>query len=644
MSVGLTPLGRRLAATFVLAIAVFGARWIDAVGLVGTVRGDEATYVAMAFSIAGDGDLGYDRRDYERFRRLYTRTDAGGTTHAIGPEGIFLKRGYRWDLDLQAGWPPVQATTAVIPETERLEYGKAFVYPLFAAPFAAVGGLGGMLVFNVLLLALCAWCAVKFCQAQMGKGPGAVLGLAFVFATSVPVFATFLTSEIFNFALVFVAYFLWLYKKVAPLERGSWLSGGRTTLVAALLLGLATFSKPPNVLFIVPLGLDLLRERAIGRLLAAAVFFLAGSAGLFAANAAISGEWNYQGAARQEDRRYFVTTFPFDDQGTPFYSTKSGAMTTNDADTGTVLTDQALGLFPRNAFYFLVGRDAGLVPYFFPGVLIAACWIAGMFRAPLWQWLTALATLGATIVLLIIAPYIWNGGGGPPGNRYFLSLYPALLFLVRPGLGFGTALAAAIVGVAFTGAMMLHPFAAAAATWRNVERAPLRWLPIELTIVEQLPVRLHPLRARVPFVRGPDVYLYYMDANTYYAEGKGFWIAGDAGADIVVRTEQPVTRIQFTISSRVDNVVTCRFGGRENQVKLTAGQTAIVQLMPQEHLKVEYSYNYVLRLETTAGFVPAERDPGSTDTRHLGAFIKPVFMYGYPPAPLGQIAPPPDGG
>ena len=72
--------------------------------------------------------------------------------------------------------------------------------------------------------------------------------------------------------------------------------------------------------------------------------------------------------------------------------------------------------------------------------------------------------------------------------------------------------------------------------------------------------------------------------------------------------------------------------------------TAIVQLMPQDHLKVEYSYNYVLRLETTAGFVPAERDPGSTDTRNLGAFIRPVFMYGYPPAPLGQIAPPPDGG
>jgi hypothetical protein len=47
------------------------------------VKSDEATYVAMALSVAYDGDLAYEKTDLERFAGLY---------HS-GPNGIFLKRG-----------------------------------------------------------------------------------------------------------------------------------------------------------------------------------------------------------------------------------------------------------------------------------------------------------------------------------------------------------------------------------------------------------------------------------------------------------------------------------------------------------------------------------------------------------------------
>ncbi len=72
-----------------------------------------------------------------------------------------------------------------------------------------------MLMLNVMLLAGCVWCAVRFCQARIGTWAGAILGVAFVVASVVPVFGVFLTSEIFNFAIVLFAYFLWLYKHVA---------------------------------------------------------------------------------------------------------------------------------------------------------------------------------------------------------------------------------------------------------------------------------------------------------------------------------------------------------------------------------------------------------------------------------------------
>jgi hypothetical protein len=33
----------------------------------------------------------------------------------------------------------------------------------------------------------------------------------------------------------------------------------------------------------------------------------------------------------------------------------------------------------------------------------------------------------------------------------------------------------------------------------------------------------------------------------------------------------------------------------------------------------------LLRIETEAGFYPRDFDPGSTDTRHLGVFVKPTY-------------------
>ena len=110
-----------------------------------------------------------------------------------------------------------------------------------------------------------------------------------------------------------------------------------------------------------------------------------------------------------------------------------------------VLTDAGPRRSADQLWYFLVGRDAGLVPYFFPGVLVCcgSGWAAR--RAPLWQWTTALASVGAILALLVLTPYTWNGGGGPPGNRYFLELrIRRLLFLVPAGTGPGPALVAAL--------------------------------------------------------------------------------------------------------------------------------------------------------------------------------------------------------
>ncbi len=619
LKIGRTPL---VIAGVVLLLTLAG-RLIDVPSLAGTIKGDEATYVAMALSLAHDGDLTYEAKDLQRFQEIYRQ----------GPSGVFLKRTYALHPRVQLGWPPIVFDHTAVPANERLSYAKSFAYPLLAAPFAAIGGLGGMLVLNVLLLALCIWCAVKFCQARIGRIPGAVLGVAFIVASVVPVFAVFLTSEVFNLSLVLVGYFLWLYKHVSvnrnlgppePRNPGTTaaLLSPVTDVIAAVLIGIATYSKPG--VLIAPLALAGFFQWSHKRWAVVMAAFFLTTFGLFFANKLVTGEWNYQGG----DRKSFYDTYPLQD-ATKTFESLGGDMSTNDADTGMVLAPETLQLLPINAWYFFAGRDAGLVPFYFPGVMIAALWLIRIRHSTLWQWAVLAACVGSIGVLLVYFPFTWNGAGGPPGNRYFLAVYPTMLFLLPSGPGIFSAVVSLVVGVAFTGAMVVRPFAAANDTWRNVGRAPLRYLPVELTILDDLPVRLNRARGRIIFVHDPTVFTYFMDGNSYDAEADGpaFWVKGNASSDVILRTEHPITRIEFDIRSRVANTVTIEFGGQSQTVKLGQDGFARIRIAPGPPLDVHRSYPYVLHMTTTNGFFPRDVEPNSQDVRYLGALVRFKFMY-----------------
>lgn len=624
----MTPTRWRFVALF-LAVMLLGlaGRLINYPALAGGFKGDEATYVSMAFSVAEDFDLKYDRRDLDRFGRLF---GTGRSGRPVGPEGIFLKQG-------------------VSPTTERLEYGKAFVYPLAAAPFARLGGLGGMLIFNVLLLAGCVWCAIRFCAARVGGWRGHALAVAFIAASSTPVWAVWLTSETFNFALIFYAYFFWAYKEVRPDAPGrrTFLGGPWSDALAAVLIGLATYSKVSNAALIGPLVVYALwrrgsasgRERLI-RGTVIVIMFVASTAGLFGANKLISGEVSYQGG----NRKTFYGHFPFDDAGSAF----DAARGSNEMVTAGVSSDI---LFPlrinrqgiqrgdprfwpllgHNTWYFFSGRDSGLVPYFFPGALILALWLWRWRDMRLWQFLTFGAIAGTALILLVWFPYTWNGAGGPPGNRYFLSVYPLFLFLLPAGTGAVAALTSWVVGGAFVGAMLIHPFVSSKAPWTVPERAPLCYLPIELTMMDDIPARLNTSRGRLLFGNPRNALLYYMDAGTYMPEdspdGQFFWVAGLTRSDIVVRLSDrtPTAKMRLIAESRVANHVTVDWGGDRCALTLAPNQPATCELRARGAVWAHFGYFFVLKVTTTAGFVPSVADPLSPDSRNLGVRLTPVF-------------------
>jgi len=618
-----TGLKRPALLAAVVILATVAARWINPLTAIGDIKSDEATYVSMALSVAHDGDLSFEKADLDRFLTIYPR----------GPEGIFLKRAYTVRPIVQARWPFLALASTPVPTSERLAYGKAFIYPVVAAPFVLIGGVGGLVVLNVVLLAICLACAVRFCQAQCGRIAGALLGTAFIGASIMPVYGVFLMPEIFNVALVFGAYFLWLYKEVAPATAWRGWRRPATDLAAGLLLGLATYSKPSHVLLVGPLVFVALVAKRWRHAAAITLVASATAGGLFAVHLFVTGEASYQGAATDDGRKEFYDAFPFDAKGTTYDGYTFESVTNDTGSVNTTTSDVFVRLLPLNIWYFFAGRDAGLILFFFPGVATLILFLARLRHARVWQTATALAWAATVLVFLVITPYTWNGGGGAPGNRYFLSTYPTMLFLVPSATGLFASIVGTAVGVAFTGAMVVSPVREAREPWLGVEGAPYRWFPIELTLVNQLPVDLlEGVRAHVPFEQDPLVLFDYMDQNAYFAERDGLWIAGHAVTDILIRTELPLLKLTLQIGAKyVPNDVTATLDGDTERASLQPGGSATLTFTPRPGVWAHKSYGVVLRVTTTRGFVPTDvgERPGpgqQPDTRNLGVFIRPTFV------------------
>jgi hypothetical protein len=605
----------RVVGAILLFVALVAAVSVDVVKTGYGVKSDEATYVMMALSVAYDHDLTYERRDLERFVGLY---------HA-GPSGVFLKTGKRMRVRLDASPPFLHLVRTPDNRGDRLYFGKAFAYSVVAAPFVRLLGLNGLLVVNVLLIALGCACGYLLLAERTRPGPALVYTLAFVGATCVPVYVVFLTPEVFNFALVFAAYFLWLYKDRAGASPNRLLTRPGTDVCAAILLGVATYSKPSHALLIGPIVLWLWWRRKFARGLGVGIVCVATTAALFTANALITGEFNFQGG----DRKYFVSSpraepqFPFDAFGMTAWYEHGVGMSTNDSDSANVLKDFT-NRFVHNAEYFAIGRHSGFLPYFFPGLMAILLWLISDERRDVRRLFTFFAVTATIAVLFVLFPYTWSGGGGPPGNRYFMSIYPALFFLTPADITYVPGVVAWLGGALFTAKMLVNPFYAAKNPQIMAERGFVRRLPVELTMANDLPVMLDPARAHVWF---SDVMLYFLDEHAHTPETidaagtRGIWVAGGGRADILVRCEWPIDHLRITAESPIRTIFIVSGGGGESRIPIAPGMPVVFDV-PMIGVRDLNSNAYLLSAQSTEGFTPALSNPRSTDYRNLGVLMR----------------------
>ena len=594
------------------------------------IQSDEATYYMMGHSLAEDGDLTYHRRDLERVWKEFPS----------GPTGLFLKRGRDvLDAGTMLRAPFVWYRTQADPDPTRFYYGKSFIYPLFAAPFVKVFGTNGFLVLHALLLAGVAWCAFLFLHARSPATPSAVIAGAFVMATVVPVYYVWITPELFNFALGFFAYFCWLYKEVSPRERMPrplrWLGDSRGDLLAAVLLGIATFSKPSNALLFVPLALWYLWNRRAARLVVTSALFVLVAAGLFGINTIITGEWNYQGG----ERRTYYWEFPFQTAASAFDVGKP--MARDEAQADVILQESIFWTnFTNNLKWYFIGRYSGLVAYFFPAVLALVLFLSGARRRPVWQWLVLFGGVAQILLFIITVPYTWFGGGGSVGNRYFMGAYGIFLFLLPPVSSLAVAILPWIVGGIFMAKLVLTPFTTSIAPGSYADAGPLRIFPVELSNLNDLPITTE-RDARVGWFgddpgrqansQDPGFQIYFLDKNAY-REDKTFWTRGESRAEFLVKTDRPMRRITFALTAGpVATRVRIKLEGKSQDADLAPGETRQITFalgngfpyIDKDDGKPRFVWN--ASVSSSAGFVPLFVE-GGDDTRFLGVHVRPKLV------------------
>jgi hypothetical protein len=618
-------------ATLLVGVALLGfALSVDFPRAAHGFKGDEATYYSLAHSLARDHDFSFTREDLVRVWDEFP----------TGPEGIFLKRGRRVTLRRADAFPWVRIGKPYV--VDRLFYGKSFIYPLVAAPFVRLFGTNGFLVLHALLLTICFGAAVAWLEARGSPPPVAVAyAAAFLGVSVVPVYLVWLTPELFNFSLVFLAFFLWTYKENSGGRWARWLSGPGSDYLAATLLGVATFSKPVHIVLIGPLVALALWRRQWARSARILVLFVAVTGLLFMANYVTTGDANYQGGNRKTF--YGYTGFPFANPRETFETTGQ-ARATDGVPLDIVVTRDAPTVFGYNLAYFTIGRYSGFVPYFFPGVVSLVLFLAAPRRRPLWQWLIAGVALVAAIGLILYMPYTYSGGGGPVGNRYYLSFYPLFLF-VTPALSRPVApLAAMAVGALFTAPLVMNPFDMSFDPGAHAKSGPIRILPIELTQLIDLPVSAKPDRSRIKLAGDPPMLAYFPDDNAYRVEGDAFWVRGRSRADIILRapavddelgTGRPIRLQSLAVeieNGAKPNEVRIRTGGEHLSVLLAPGEQKTVTVrpgtgLPYRPLTFPTNYLYSISITSESGFVPFLETPESSDSRVLGARIRLVPTY-----------------
>jgi hypothetical protein len=190
------------------------------------------------------------------------------------------------------------------------------------------------------------------------------------------------------------------------------------------------------------------------------------------------------------------------------------------------------------------------------------------------------------------------------------------------------------VGALFTAPLVLNPFYASFYPGRYAQHGPLRWLPVELTLVYDWPINTDSSRVRVWFGdyegrKGPGFQIYFFDDNAYPPEGdKTFWVKGESRAEFLIKTDRAMSQaVVLLTAGPIPTDVVVTVGRRTQRVSLKAGerQRVIFRLDPGFPYQATWPV-WTAAVSSSRGFVPLFHESGSTDARYLGVHVDPMLI------------------
>ncbi|MGB5549615.1 MAG: hypothetical protein WBO74_03895 [Thermoanaerobaculia bacterium] len=554
-------------------------------GLPMTFKADEPAYYLMAQSLAHDRDLQCDSGD---LGRLFDEYPYLATFNLI--------------LMTDDGW-------------QTIFFGKPYIYSLVAAPLVGVFGANGMVALNMLLLMAMIWMGSTYLSRFNPAPLAALFSVGFFLLSTAFAYVFWLHPEIFNMAGVMGCLYFALHP-VDPPEFVSgrcralrrWLArpGARASLSAAL-LALAAYNKP----MLAAVALGPLVSWAIGRQWRNIVIFAATGLVIVTMVGGLSVALTGHPSAYLGVERMGVPVF--DPSQMPVQPVRrppaAEEQTTNSWYWLVRVPDINASELRLNLGYFLWGRHTGLLPYLPFAALSLLLFLFHRGKTAV-RWSILISLVGVAAFFLIWIPFNWHGGGGFVGNRYFVNVYPAFLFLVTsisPTWLMGLTYA---VGGLFLGPILFTPFGAPVpepTLQAHVRNPPLRQFPLELTF-----------RRKLPGYDGTVVSGLWIQGrrDVFKAKDDGLWIHGATPVELWVYSSEKLDGgfTLWVMSLAPDNEVRLKFAGTTQSVVFTAEppteSNQRVRFEPQGPDKVLHDplegtiYAYRLLVETRTGFVP----------------------------------------
>lgn len=613
-------------------------------GLPPTLKADEPAYFLAALSLVHDFDLRVDEADQRRLFESYPYLSARNVI-----------------VMTHDGW-------------QTLFYGKPYLAPFLAAPFVAVFGVDGALVFNMVLLLAMGAMGFAWLRRSNGETLAAffVVGFfllstawSYVFWIHPEVLCMFATCACLFFGFAASDHLRWLSGAAGEADR--WLvierlGSHKALALSAGCLALGVYNKPMLAAVGLPVLFELVaarRWRGLMTWMAAAVVSMLVICGI---------AWAFTGAPTPYLVEYRAG-FNLHNGALPVMSPEiHEAMFGVRPDVAAKVAAETQGgeearagwwwLFrvpetkwvelKEDLVYYAVGRHTGVFVYM-PFALLSLLLFL-VFDRTRRGWLVVGALAIVSMLFLVWIPFNWHGGGGFVGNRYFVMLYPAFLFLVRrirPAASVAAfwALAGWLVGPLFLAPFgLVVPSATLQAHARNV---PLELFPIEFSL-RNLPGYSGTVHA--------DTYLWARkDEMRVIEQGDidDVWVRGGGSVDVWLQRGEPMSRAILDLRAPVEGQkATVRLGGLSQTVTLGRDWTRLefpapevfkirTERSPKDYYEFIELWLYRLEVELERGRYP-EWDGESGPFFPRGAELR---FYGEEPPedPAGSAASAPPG-